>query len=115
MDKRIAEERIRCAVCGVDVVASRHVRHVRWSIRQGDPLAFARSALERSPYTEGAGRSVRDIPRPWWDTHADWIVERVTDRFVAEGDYVFGEVVALDELAREIWLHFDETRAAAKT
>lgn len=112
MHNRVTEALVRCAVCGVDVIASEHIRHIRWNVNQGDPRAFAQSTLELSPYTEGTRRSVRDIPKSWWEQHAEWIVDAVTDRFVADGDYVFGEVNALDELARAIWLHFDETRAA---
>jgi hypothetical protein len=97
---------VRCSVCGASNVPMQYCRHVRWTFDQGDPLDFARFALEMSPYVRARGASVRDIPQMWWDERADWISEQVLLHFDACEGYVFGEIVDMDLLARDIWKDF---------
>ena len=50
---------VRCTICAQDNVPGRLCRHVRWTFDQGDPLDFARFALETSPYVQARGFSSR--------------------------------------------------------
>lgn len=97
---------VRCPICGQENRPDQHCRHVRWTFEQGDPLRFARFALEQSPYVFGLGHKPAEIPRAWWLEHGDWIVEQITTRFDVGEGYVFGEVGALDLLARDVWKRF---------
>jgi hypothetical protein len=101
-----AAEAVRCPSCGQDITATRHCRHVRWTFDQGDPLEFARFAMETSPYTHARGFSLRDIPATWWDENGPWVVDRVMSRFDARDGYVFGEPADMDLLARDVWKAF---------
>jgi hypothetical protein len=96
----------RCPVCGVHNTPGTHCRHVRWTFDQGDPLDFARFALETSPYISNRGARPSDIPGAWWKEHGDWVVEQVLLHFEADNGYVFGEIADLDLLARDIWKAF---------
>lgn len=97
---------VRCPICGAGNMADSLCRHVRWTFDQGDPLDFARFALETSPYTGAAGYRVREIPDEWWGQHGEWIVEEVLLHFDASDGYVFGELAHLDLLARDVWKAF---------
>jgi hypothetical protein len=101
-----AAEDAVCPYCHAENREGSLCKHVRWSVAQGDPLAFAHFALETSPYLPGVGHRVSEIPGDWWLSHADWIVEQVVTRFDVRGDYVFGEVVGVDLLARDIWKEY---------
>ena len=94
---------VRCPVCGAGNAQLRYCRHVRWTFDQGDPVDFARFALETSQYQHPRGLRSRDIPREWWQEHGDFIVERVLQRFHAEDGFVFGELADLDLLTLDIW------------
>ena len=108
-----AAEAVRCPRCGEDNAATRHCRHVRWTFDQGDPLEFARFAMETSPYTHTRGFSLRDIPKIWWDKNGAWLVDQVMLHFDAHDGYVFGEPADADLLARDVWKAFrpDPVRA----
>jgi hypothetical protein len=101
-----AAEAVRCPICGQGDMATRHCRHVRWTFDQGDPLEFARFAMETSPYTHARGFSLRDIPRIWWVTNGAWVVDRVMVHFDARDGYVFGEPADVDLLVRDVWKAF---------
>lgn len=96
----------RCTVCGQENLAERHCKHVRWTFDQGDPLDFARFALETSPYVQARGHRVEEIPQGWWDEHAQWVVDMVMIHFDAFDGFVFGELGDVDLLARDIWKEF---------
>jgi hypothetical protein len=96
----------RCPLCGQLNAAMRFCRHVRWTFDRGDPVEFARFAVETSPYVRLRGHSAKEIPSPWWRDHGDWIVDRVLVHFDATDGYVFGELGALDVLAMEVWKEF---------
>src|SRR5690242_16588281 len=96
----------RCPICGQDNDTASRCKHVRWTFDQGDPIDFARFALETSPYVHARGGSPRDLKNDWWLAHGEWVVERVMLHFDARDGYVFGELVDLDRLARDIWLEF---------
>src|SRR5207253_323350 len=95
-----------CLICGQSNEPPRQCRHVRWTFDQGDPVDFARFAVETSPYVRGRHARPSDIPEDWWRAHGEWIVERVLVHFDAYNGYVFGEMAALDLLTRDIWLEF---------
>ena len=101
--ERADDAPVRCPICGVENVRMRYCRHVRWTFDQGDPLAFARFALETSAYRHPRGYTVRDLPEAWWRAHEEWIVERALERFAASDGYVFGELADLDLLTLDIW------------
>jgi hypothetical protein len=69
-------------------------------------LDFARFALETSPYICQRGHKASEVTTDWMEASGDWITERVTTHFEASEGYVFGELVHLDLLAREIWKEF---------
>jgi hypothetical protein len=94
---------VRCPMCGAENVPMRYCRHVRWTFDQGDPLDFARFAIETSPYTHRRGVRTSDIPATWWIEHGEWVAERVHAHFVAADGYVFGDPADVDNLVREIW------------
>jgi len=98
------EPRVRCPICGRSNAPMRYCRHVRWTFDQGDPVDFARFAVETSPYVRARGHTPSQIGREWWLAHGEWVVERVLVRFDARDGYVFGELAHVDMLAREIWL-----------
>jgi hypothetical protein len=100
------QQPVRCPICGADNLPMQYCRHVRWTFDQGGPLDFAHFAMETSPYVTARGRSARDIPKPWWDAHADWIVDQVLFHFDASDGYVFGELARVDLLARDVWKEF---------
>jgi hypothetical protein len=104
----------RCPLCGRANTASEHCRHVRWAFEQGDPLAFAKFALESSPYVRGRGHKPSDIPAAWWLAHGEWIIEQIDYRLHIGDGYLFGELAELDLLARDIWKAFrpDTERAS---
>lgn len=97
---------VRCLICGSFNEPMKYCRHVRWTFDQGGPLDFAHFALETSPYIRARGHSVRDIPKAWWDSRGEWIVEQVLIHFDASEGYVFGEIGDLDLLARDVWKEF---------
>ena len=97
---------VRCPVCGVSNLPGSLCRHVRWTFDQGDPIDFARYALETSPYVRNRGGRPSDIPGIWWKQHGEWVIEQVLLHFEADGCYVFGEVGDLDWLTRDIWKEF---------
>ena len=101
------EPEARCPVCGAWNARLRYCRHVRWTFDQGDPIEFARFALETSTYKHPRGHRSRDIPQGWWQEHGEYILERVLQRFHAEDGYVFGELAELDLLTLDIWRAFE--------
>jgi hypothetical protein len=96
----------RCPICGVENAPPNLCRHVRWRFEQGDALAFARHALEASPYVRGRGHKPADIPRQWWLDHGEWIMDQIDFRLHIGDGYLFGELVDLDLLARDVWKRF---------
>ena len=97
---------VRCPICAQPNDLGRFCRHVRWTFDQGDPIDFARFALETSPYIQARGHSSREIPKAWWDAHGEWVVEKVMLHLDAALGFVFGEHKDLDLLARDIWREF---------
>ena len=97
---------VRCLICGAMNEPMRYCRHVRWTFDQGDPLEFARFAVEMSPYVTVRGAKSSAIPKTWWALNGEWVVEQVQVRFEAIDGYVFGEIADLDLLARDIWKRF---------
>jgi hypothetical protein len=110
VDKAIdAPERtapIRCPICAHQNEGTNHCRHVRWTFDQGDPLDFARFALETSPYSQARGHKAGDIPKRWWMEHGEWVVDCVLLHFDAADGLVFGELSDVDLLARDILRRF---------
>jgi hypothetical protein len=107
LDSNSPAQSVRCPICGVYNLPMNYCRHVRWTFDQGDPIEFARFALETSPYTHNRGRRTSEIPNNWWMEHAEWVIERAMLRLEAQDGYVFGELSALDQLARDVWGLFD--------
>lgn len=99
-------EAAKCLFCGRIVTHEAHCKHVRWTFDQGDPLDFARFALETSPYVRARGRRPSEIPEFWWNENAEWVCEQVMNYFDACDGFVFGELVDLDLLARDVWKRF---------
>lgn len=97
---------VRCPLCGQQNAAMRFCPHVRWTFDQGDPLEFARFAVETSPYVRARGGRPFEITEEWWLAHGEWIVDEVLLHFDASDGYVFGEVAHLDLLARDVWKAF---------
>lgn len=97
---------VRCLICGAPNEPMRYCRHVRWTFDQGDPLDFARFAIETSPYVTARGGKSSDITKKWWTMNGAWVVEQVQLHFDAVDGYVFGEIADLDLLARDIWKQF---------
>ncbi|MEX2246994.1 MAG: hypothetical protein WEC75_09930 [Dehalococcoidia bacterium] len=97
---------VRCPVCGTPNLPMQYCRHVRWTFDQGDPVDFARFAVETSPYVRNRGARPSDIIDLWWNENADWVIEQALLRFHAEDGYVFGELSDLDNLTRDIWQAF---------
>jgi hypothetical protein len=79
---------------------------VRWTFDQGDPLDFARYALETSPYVHARGGRPSEISKDWWVGHGDWVVDQVLLHFDASDGFVFGDIAHLDLLARDVWRAF---------
>lgn len=105
--ERNASSGVSCPICGIHYAAAAdHSLHVRWTFEQGNPIDFARFALTASPYVRGIGARPTDIPADWWEQHGEWVVEQVLRHFEAADGYVFGELVHLDLLARDIWKEF---------
>jgi hypothetical protein len=101
------ETAVRCPYCAVEVTASHHCKHVRWTFDQGDPLDFTRFAMETSPYVRARGRKVSDISSYWWDEHGQWVVDHVVTMFHCADGFVFGDLALLDVLTRDVWKRFD--------
>jgi hypothetical protein len=97
---------VRCPLCAVRNRPGQFCAHVRWTFDQGDPLEFARFAVETSPYVRARGGSASDIPEGWWSDQGAWIVDQVLLHFDATDGYVFGDLAALDLLARDVWKAF---------
>ncbi|TAK66982.1 MAG: hypothetical protein EPO22_03345 [Dehalococcoidia bacterium] len=97
---------VRCVICGSMNETMRYCRHVRWTFDQGDPIDFARFAIETSPYVTARGGKSSDISKKWWALNGAWVVEQVQLHFDAADGYVFGEIADLDLLARDIWKQF---------
>jgi hypothetical protein len=97
---------VRCPLCGAGNTALGHCKHVRWTFDQGDALDFTNFALETSPYTANRGFRTRDIPKIWWEEHADWLIGQIELRFGVSEGFVFGEIAELDLLARDVWNQF---------
>lgn len=97
---------VRCPICAHGNESLNYCRHVRWTFDQGDPLDFARFALETSPYSQARGHKARDIPKVWWMAHGEWVVDCVLLHFEATDGFVFGELSDVDLLARDIWREF---------
>lgn len=109
-----------CPICGISYARpDDHSRHIRWTFEQGNPIDFAHFAMRASPYVQGIGARPTDIPAQWWEDHGEWVVEQVMRHFEAVDGYVFGEVVHLDLLARDIWKEFarpqEEQEAGAES
>jgi hypothetical protein len=98
---------VRCPICAHPNEVGRMCRHVRWTFDQGDPLDFARFAIETSPYIQARGHSSREIPKMWWDEKGDWVFEKVLLHFDASDGFVFGEMKDVDLLARDVWREFN--------
>lgn len=103
---KASPEVVRCTVCGHENVPLRYCRHVRWTFDQGDPIEFAKFAVETSPYVQARGFSSSSIPARWWAENGEWVVENVMLHFDASEGYVFGQNADLDLLARDIWKQF---------
>jgi hypothetical protein len=97
------EPEVRCPICGAWNARLRYCRHVRWTFDQGDPIDFARFALETSAYQHPRGYRSRDIPQDWWQEHGEYVLDRVIQRFHADEGYVFGELADLDLLTLDVW------------
>ena len=97
------EKPVRCPLCGRGNTTMSHCRHVRWTFDQGGPLEFARHAVEVSPYTAGRGYSAADISATWLTTHGEKLMEMIDLHFGIDEGFVFGELVDIDILARDIW------------
>jgi hypothetical protein len=106
VEGREAAHAERCPICGCENGVPNLCRHVRWRFEQGDALAFAKHALEASPYTRGRGHKPTDIPKQWWMDHAEWIMEQIDFRMHIGDGYLFGELGELDLLARDLWKRF---------
>jgi hypothetical protein len=106
LEGRERGEAVRCPICGAGNFADSRCRHVRWTFEQGGPVDFARFALTVSPFVKNSGARLADIPRSWWEREGEWIAEQVLLRFDACDGYVFGDLSALDLLARDLWRHF---------
>lgn len=106
LEGREAGDAARCPICGQANASMRYCRHVRWTFDQGDPLDFARFAMETSPYTRARGFALRDIPKLWWDENIEWVVDQVMLHFDARDGCVFGDLASLDLLARDVWKQF---------
>ncbi len=109
-----APKPVRCRICGRDNLPMQYCRHVRWTFDQGDPIDFTRFALETSPYTHRRGFKSNEIPANWWAMNGEWIVDEVLLRFDVNEGYVFGEIVDLDNLARDVWKAFRPDTAAVE-
>jgi len=105
-DTENAAAPVRCAVCGVSNTLGDTCRHVRWQFDQGDPVEFARCALEVSPYVSNRGGRTTDIPHSWWLSNGDAIVDLVLLHFAVAEPFVFGELSDLDLLSRDVWKLF---------
>lgn len=97
---------VRCTICAQDNSPGRLCKHVRWTFDQGDPLDFARFALETSPYVQARGHHAGEIPEFWWNENGQWVVDMVMIHFDAFEGYVFGEMCDVDLLARDVWKAF---------
>jgi hypothetical protein len=97
---------VRCPICAHPNAVGAYCRHVRWTFDQGDPIDFARFAMETSPYTHARGFTLRDIPEFWWDEYIEWVVDQVMIHFEAIDGLVFGDLSNLDLLTRDIWRAF---------
>ena len=106
VERREPPADVRCPICGQGNAPQRHCPHVRWTFDQGDPIAFARFAIETSPYFRARGFSARVIPNSWWRDNAEWIVEDILLHFDAIDGLVFGWIGGVDLLARDLWLRF---------
>lgn len=106
VDGKGAEVAARCPLCGHENRYLNYCRHVRWTFDQGGPIDFARYALETSPYVYGRYANPRDIPHGWWEQNGEWLLESLELRFHVGEGYVFGELAALDLIARDIWKRF---------
>jgi len=104
---------VRCPICGRENAPANFCRHVRWTFAQGDALAFAKHALDASPYVRGRGHKPTDIPRDWWIHHGEWIMDQIDFRLHIGDGYLFGELVDLDLLARDVWKAFQPDREPA--
>ena len=97
------ETPVRCPLCGRGNTTTDRCRHVRWTFAQGDPLDFARHALEASPFTSGRGYSIVEIPAQWWPLHGERLIELIDLHFGVHDGFVFGELVDIDVFARDVW------------
>jgi hypothetical protein len=97
---------VRCPICAHHNQPPNYCRHVRWTFDQGDPLDFARFALETSPYSQARGYKSGSIPKAWWMEHGEWVVECVLLHFDASDGLVFGELSDIDLLARDVLREF---------
>lgn len=104
----------RCPFCGRENARANLCRHVRWAFERGDALAFAKYALETSPYVRGRGHKPAEIPQAWWLSHADWIMNQIDYRLHIGESYLFGELAELDVLAREVWKLFQPDYARSR-
>ena len=97
----------RCPFCATENWPGRHCVHVRWTFDQGDPLDFAKFALEVSPYVRARRRKPSEISSYWWDEHGQWVTDHVVTMFHCADGFVFGDLGDLDILARNVWKCFD--------
>ena len=102
-DSQPAAQPVRCPICAQPNAPMQHCRHVRWTFDQGDPIDFARFAMETSPYTRTRDYSVRSVSQYWWDANVEWVLDQVMLHFEAVDGYVFGEIADLDLLVRDLW------------
>ena len=105
-EDRKAAPTVRCPICAHPNAVDAYCRHIRWTFDLGDPMDFARYAMETSPYTSARGFALRDISQFWWDENIEWVVDQVMIHFEAIDGLVFGDVADLDLLSRDIWRAF---------
>ncbi len=97
---------VRCPRCGQDAEEGSGCRHLRWAPERGGPIEFAKSVLVSSPCTKGSGFEAASIRREWWESHHEWLLERIMARLDVADGYCFGDPVEIDRLCLDIWHRF---------
>lgn len=104
---------VRCPRCGQVAERRRGCQHLRWVPERGGPVEFAQHVVKTSPYTGRRGFSPGDIPSVWWESHHDWLLERILARLDVIDGYCFADPADLDHLCLDIWhLFAPETERA---
>ncbi len=90
---------VKCPRCGQPASERPPCRHLRWFPQRGGPIEFARSIV--------ADRSTQrlvptNIPRDWWESQYDWLLERITTRIDVIDGYCFALPGELDLLRLDI-------------